>query len=267
MNTTADDQETTPTSADRLRRWNRTFNPFVVVAAILPLGPVIAGADPTEGPGALLSFGCWFVFAIDFAVRSKLGDHFLSTWKGRVYLLVVVVTFPFYFVIPSLEEADVLAFARLGWVVVLAVAGAESVRDVHVLLGRVGAAGLYAAAAVFVATVVVNRVEEPEDGFATFGDGLWWAIATITTVGYGDRVPVTTPGRFVATLLMISGLAFLGVIAASLASFFGLGDANRESSPDAADNQRYDELLDEIRSLRNDVARLRGPANSADDPS
>ncbi len=259
MNTTGDNPNPTPTSAERLRRWNRAFNPIVVVAAILPLGPVIAGDDPTEGPGALLSFGCWLVFAIDFAARTKLGDNFLGTWKGRVYLLIVVVTFPFYFAIPSLEEADVLAVTRLGWVAVLAVAGTESARDVRVLLGRVGAAGLYAAAAVFVAAVVVYRVEEPETGFATFGDGLWWAIATITTVGYGDRVPITTSGRFVATLLMLSGLAFLGVIAASLASFFGLGDGDRKRQPEPTDDHRYDELLDEIRSLRNDVARLTEP--------
>jgi voltage-gated potassium channel len=53
----------------------------------------------------------------------------------------------------------------------------------------------------------------------SFGDALWWAFTTITTVGYGDRYPVTTTGRIIAVLLMIGGIAMLGIITGSLASW------------------------------------------------
>ena len=53
-----------------------------------------------------------------------------------------------------------------------------------------------------------------------FGDGLWWAVTTVTTVGYGDRYPTTTEGRFLAVLLMIMGISLVGVITASVAAWF-----------------------------------------------
>jgi voltage-gated potassium channel len=54
----------------------------------------------------------------------------------------------------------------------------------------------------------------------TFPDALWWAATTVTTVGYGDRYPVTAVGRLVATGLMVVGIALLGVITASVAAWF-----------------------------------------------
>ena len=49
----------------------------------------------------------------------------------------------------------------------------------------------------------------PDANIVTFGDAIWWAFVTITTVGYGDYYPVTTPGRVVAVLLMAGGVAVL----------------------------------------------------------
>lgn len=131
-------------SAERLRRWNRAMNPMVIVAAILPLGPLVSGEDPTEGPGLIVALASWVVFAVDFAVRTRLDAAFIGTWKGRLYLGIVVVTFPVYALIPGLEEADLLVVSRLGWVAVLAISGIETVRNTRVLVHRVGVAGLYA---------------------------------------------------------------------------------------------------------------------------
>ncbi len=54
----------------------------------------------------------------------------------------------------------------------------------------------------------------------TFGDALWWAIVTVTTVGYGDKYPVTAGGRGVAVVLMLVGIGLIGVLTATVASFF-----------------------------------------------
>jgi voltage-gated potassium channel len=59
-----------------------------------------------------------------------------------------------------------------------------------------------------------------EKTFPDIGDGLWWAIQTVTTVGYGDLVPTSTTGRFVAGLVMIVGIGFLTVITAAISSTF-----------------------------------------------
>ena len=59
-----------------------------------------------------------------------------------------------------------------------------------------------------------------EKTYPNIGDGLWWAIQTVTTVGYGDLVPNSTPGRLVAALVMVVGIGFLTVITAAITSAF-----------------------------------------------
>jgi voltage-gated potassium channel len=59
-----------------------------------------------------------------------------------------------------------------------------------------------------------------EKTFPNIGDGLWWAIQTVTTVGYGDLVPTSAVGRFVAALVMLAGIGFLTVVTAVITSAF-----------------------------------------------
>jgi voltage-gated potassium channel len=59
-----------------------------------------------------------------------------------------------------------------------------------------------------------------KNNFPNIGDGLWWAIQTVTTVGYGDLVPTSTTGRLVAALVMLGGIGFLTVITAAITSAF-----------------------------------------------
>jgi voltage-gated potassium channel Kch len=56
--------------------------------------------------------------------------------------------------------------------------------------------------------------------FHSIGDSLWWSVQTVTTVGYGDVVPTDTVGRLIATLVMLTGIAFLTVITATITSTF-----------------------------------------------
>ena len=63
---------------------------------------------------------------------------------------------------------------------------------------------------------VIER-EDPSGTFGSWGDALWWAVTTLTTVGYGDHVPATTAGRVIAVALMIVGVAVLGGVAAVVA--------------------------------------------------
>jgi voltage-gated potassium channel len=74
----------------------------------------------------------------------------------------------------------------------------------------------------FVASLAVLDAERsaPDASITTFGDAVWWTITTISTVGYGDRYPVTPEGRVVAAGLMVAGIALLGVVTASIASWF-----------------------------------------------
>ena len=59
-----------------------------------------------------------------------------------------------------------------------------------------------------------------ENTYPTIGDSLWWAIQTVTTVGYGDLVPTSTAGRLLAALVMVAGIGFLTVVTAAITSAF-----------------------------------------------
>lgn len=91
----------------------------------------------------------------------------------------------------------------------------------------------------------------------TFPDAVRWAMTTVTSVGYGDRFPVTETGRIVAAGLMVCGIALLGTVTATLASWLveRVSDTERQTQVDVA------ELADQVRKLREDVAKLRPPAS------
>jgi voltage-gated potassium channel len=89
--------------------------------------------------------------------------------------------------------------------------------------------------------------------FTTVGQGLWWAVQTVTTVGYGDHVPTNAAGQFVAAAVMLLGLAFLSVITAAITSSFvarateertrRLGGAAPATAHDVRDvNERLDRI-------------------------
>ena len=92
-------------------------------------------------------------------------------------------------------------------------------------------------ASIFVAYISAVQITISErdlvgSNIKNFGDGLWWAITTVTTVGYGDRYPTTTEGRFLAVLLMFVGISLVGVITASVAAWFVKMSANEPEKLD-----------------------------------
>jgi voltage-gated potassium channel Kch len=89
------------------------------------------------------------------------------------------------------------------------------------------------------------------DTFPSIGSGLWWAAQTVTTVGYGDDVPVSLAGRLVAVLVMLFGIGFLTVITASITSTF-VASSRRQQKPSDAETamveqlRRLDQRLEQI---------------------
>ena len=106
-----------------------------------------------------------------------------------------------------------------------------------------------AAGAIAFSTVVVTfgagalmRLLDPHD-FDSVGLGFWWAVQTVTTVGYGDIVPQNTSGRVVASLVMLAGIGFLTVVTASVTA--ALVEGYRRRAPDPA-IEGIDARLDEV---------------------
>src|SRR5439155_18212824 len=105
---------------------------------------------------------------------------------------------------------------------------------------------------VFCSTAILHFETAPESNIKTAEDAIWWAFATITTVGYGDRFPVTSEGRFVAALLMCAGVGLFSTFSGLLAAWFLAADTDAGESEIVA-------LQKEVRSLRDTIERALVP--------
>lgn len=103
--------------------------------------------------------------------------------------------------------------------------------------------------------VLMVEVDAPSANIRSTEDALWWAMTTMTTVGYGDRYPVTTEGRSVAVALMATGVGVVGVLSGLFASWF--------MEPAQANAQREEGLL-ELRALHDEVRQLRAQLEARD---
>jgi voltage-gated potassium channel len=98
---------------------------------------------------------------------------------------------------------------------------------------------------VTIAGGVIAWLTNRED-FDSLGHGLWWALQTVTTVGYGDVVPTSGSGRVIGALVMISGIAFLTVITAAVTAT--LIEAARRRLPPPPDRELPAEFMREVTS-------------------
>ena len=202
-------------------------------------------ADWLEG----LMWATWCVFVLDYAVNLWLAEN-RRQWFIRNLHELLIVALPFFRPLRLLRLVTLLS--------VLHRTVGETLRGRVVTYVASSAALL-----VFVGALAVLDVEQwaPDARITTFGGALWWATATITTVGYGDMYPITAIGRLVATALMMSGIAVLGVVTASIASWLVQRvEDTAETAAEAVEEPlriEVTELVAEIASLRREIAELR----------
>ena len=198
-----------------LKRYDTWMQVPIIVSAILPL--VIVPTD--DGwVGAVVGVVTWLVFLVDYVVHVRHLVRYRRTRLGRFDLFVVVATAP-WFLFPGARAGQLVVLLRLARLARLVMA----TRGARRLFERLGRVAAVAGGVVVVGSLVAYHAEHPTNpGFKTVGDALWWGIVTLTTVGYGDIVPRTATGRWAAVVIMLTGVAVLGVLAGSLASFFRL---------------------------------------------
>jgi voltage-gated potassium channel len=241
-----------------MQRYDARMQLPIIVSAILPL-VVVPG--PASLVDIVVGVVTWLVFVVDYVVHIRHLYRYGHTGFGRFDLFVVVATAP-WFLIPALHAGEFVVLLRLARVARLVMAS----RGARRLFDRLGRVVTVAIGVVIVGSLVAYHAEHPVNPeFATFGDALWWGIVTLTTVGYGDIVPQTTTGRWAAVIIMITGVAVLGVLAGSLASFFrlgengnGAGSANGEPATPAGTSSdgALQALAAEVVALRRQVEAL-----------
>lgn len=191
---------------------------------------------------AYADYGVCVLFACDFVIsmwRAPNRRRYFFRW-GWLDLL---------------SSIPVLSVARWGRVARVArvfrvLRGVRATKEITAVILKERARNTFLAATllalllVIVCSVAVLHFETTrEANIRTAEDAMWWSFATITTVGYGDRYPVTPEGRFVAILLMCAGVGLFGTLSGFLAAWF-LGDERKETDNDLV-------------ALRKEIAALR----------
>jgi voltage-gated potassium channel len=182
-----------------------------IVVLVLPLTADLSPAQETAV--RIANVVIWPIFAVDYCARLYLS---LDRRKYvRTHLLdLAIVLLPMLRPLRALRLVRVL---RLATVAGLAYSRAGSL---HVRVTTYVVTAVLISLAVAGTAIREAERGSPDANIRTFADGLWWAAATVTTVGYGDRYPTTTLGRLIAVALMLVGIALLGVITASIATWF-----------------------------------------------
>ena len=140
--------------------------------------------------------------------------------------LLIILLSPPFLVPPALQNARairavrVLRLVRFVRAAAVAVIGLKEAGEAF-RHRRFHYVALMTAVVVSIGAVGIFAVESGQNkGITSLGDAFWWAIVTTTTVGYGDVSPVTTEGRLIAVALMVIGVGVIGVLTATLTSFF-----------------------------------------------
>lgn len=238
---------------DRLERYESRTTWVLFALAVLFL---IAYAIPIIRPdlpawaGLLVrktTLVIWLAFALDLAIRAVLsGQFFRYLIRHPVDLIVVAI--------PALRPLRILR--------VFATA--------HILLQRTGRLSIMnTLPAIVTATsllVVMGALAvldaergAPNAEITNFGDALWWSTVTVTTVGYGDLVPVTAVGRSVTAALMLVGISLIGAVTASVSAWFtsNTGSSNSDGSEDTGhDDAAIDQRLGTLEDRINDIHRV-----------
>jgi voltage-gated potassium channel len=195
-------------------RWcAKTDGPLLLLAGaflVVFVTPLYAPDLPKAVKTALLSLNViiWVAFAADYAMRLRLApdrSRFVRTHLADLLAIVV----PFLRPLRLFRVAGILGTASRR-------AGQRAQLRTTLYL----VAGIAVLLVVSAGLILDAERGSRDANIKTPADALWWASTTVTTVGYGDRYPTTGEGRLVAVLLMLGGIALLGVITASVAAWF-----------------------------------------------
>lgn len=217
-----------------------TMIPIIVIPVVFEL--------PARLDAAFLAvdYLTWAAFAVEYLIKLYLAPDRWRFFKGNIPDLIIVVV-PMLRPLRVLRATRLLRLLRLTRLIAFAVEGVHEARSI---LRRRGLSWvlLVGVALDLVAAALVLTFERdmPNGNIHSYPDALWWAVTTVTTVGYGDRFPMSPAGRGVAVVLMVSGIALFGVITASIAAYF-VEQKGQQEDQDLGD--RLDQVLERLDAI------------------
>jgi voltage-gated potassium channel len=197
---------------ERTARWSQfTYWPLAIAAAVFLFTYTVHVIGDVHGDWAKLTTAVialiWALFIADYIVKLRLSHPRRLWFRTHKFDLVLAL-------IPALRPVRLLdALTRL---TAFTRTAGKSIRA-RLLIYGVGSALLL----VWYISLIVLQVERGAPGatITSFGAAVWWAFCTVTTVGYGDYVPVTPQGRIAAVFLMAGGVVVVGLVVATISSW------------------------------------------------
>ncbi len=276
-----------------LREHGNSYNIFILVLTLFSLALMVVQLlpldDDTRQLITLYDNVICFIFLADFAMNlagSRPKRAYVISQRGWLDLIGSIPSVGVFQLGALLRLARLSRLARIGKLL-----GGKNRKELvaDVLANRGQYATfitiLSAGMVLSVASILILQFEsvDPDANIHTGGDAIWWGIVTLTTVGYGDRYPVTLPGRLVAMSVMFAGVGIIGALASILASMLVPPPKVDEETPDevpvrapaaatspgpaaapavlasvpAAAAPATDAFVEELASLRAEIAALR----------
>lgn len=234
-------------SQDDSGRVHTPLEPLVLVATLALIPVLILEADASGGwadAAVVANWLIWAVFAIELVavlvVATRKGAALHAHWLDAAIVVVTVPLFgQFLSSLRLIRLARLLRLLRVGVIIGRAIQAERRLSSGQVFR-------VVALITLFI-VVVAGAAQATFDAneFNSVWDGVWWAVVTVTTVGYGDLYPKDVEGRIIAMFVMLLGIGFLSVLTATVASRFIQTDTGS------------DEILETLRRIEADVAELK----------
>ena len=241
-----------------LERWERASEWPLIVVSVLFLAAysaqVLASGVVAQAAGWFM-MTTWALFMIDYGVSLWLAPRRLKWFFGHLHELALVV-------LPMLRPLRILRLVTL--IGVLQRVAGNALRG-RVVTYVIAASGLLT----YIGALAMYDAERAAPGASirSFGDSAWWAVVTITTVGYGDLAPLTASGRLIAVGLMIGGIALLGIVTATLASWLVEKVSAEDAKTQTLTAEHVKLLRDEIKALRFELEKTSAALDPATPPT
>lgn len=217
-----------------------------IVLALLDISNVI---NINIYPYSYADKGILIFFWIDYIVRFYKADNKKLFFKQNIFDLLAIIPFDsiFYF-FRAFRVLRVIKLLRLIRIVGFTGKIQKSIKRFFGTNGFI-----YLVITTVILIVIAAEIYSVAEN-ASYTNSLWWAIATTTTVGYGDISPHTEIGRTVAVVLMILGIGLIGSVTSTVTAFF----------VDEKNDRENDELKNELKQIKNDLQEIKDQLNGSE---
>lgn len=238
---------------DDVRRAARPYELFILILSVFALAAMAINnfVPINDESKTILEWADAFVcalFFMDFIIsfyRAKSRLRYFFTW-GWIDLLSSIPMIDF---LRWGRAARILRIFRLFRAVKAAKSLTAFILDKRGESAFLAATLLSIILVTFTSIAILQFESTPDSNIRGPGDAVWWSFVTLTTVGYGDRFPVTTEGRVIGVLLMFAGISLFGTLSGFIASWF-LSPTQKKEQND------IDILRSEVTELRDGMVKL-----------